>query len=128
MATLLVRASTRPGNRERLPTVLSTDQIPQADRIERVLQLVGAQLDPSDPSAHDERDLAYYHHAARILGWLDEQHAPTPSGLSLRAASERQQWPLAAQAFAASPVGAAWLSWSGVARLDLLDEDSAEDF
>jgi hypothetical protein len=94
--------------------VLSTDHIPQADRIERVLQLVSDEAGPAEQPPHDERDLAYYRQAARILGWLDEQHQPTASGVALRQASESQRWPLAALAFAASPLDAAWLSWSGV--------------
>ncbi len=110
---------------------LSSNQIPQANNPEKVLRLArhyavaGGAGTPDGFS--DVRDIQYCRSALKALGLLDQAGHPTAllsefptSGAEARAAFAR--------AFAASPVGAAWLGWTGAETITELEADRAESF
>jgi len=112
------------------PTVRSID-IPQADDLHVVFHLVelvatGREVRPEDLGVV-KRQVQYYSHAARILGFLDDDGEPTPIGRRLIALDGRSRIREAAIGFAQSSVGRAWAAWAGRPARDLCAE-TAERF
>jgi len=111
---------------------LSSDEVPQANVLERVVQRVRARVHGgvvvTSGAGDHARDVHYYLQAARILGLLDDSGDPTAEGIAVtRAAGDALSVQLVA-AFSRSRAGARWISWSEAASLGTVDPDSAEDF
>jgi hypothetical protein len=118
--------------RERASTMASQTQlrsvdVPQANELDRVFRIVellaagrpvdvmglrlGRDLDDIDP-----RQVAYYRHAARILGLIDsyEFMGLTPAGSQIAALDDtKARLVRAAVLFELSALGQAWLDWAG---------------
>jgi len=99
-----------------LKTRLSADLIPQADRVERICDIVLAIRDGKELTAAGldlpPRDFNYYRRAARILGLVGDKGELTIRGLKLADAGEGDRLQLLARAFDQSDVGKAWSLWS----------------
>ena len=109
---------------------LSASAVPQADKLERVVVLVGARVEDELAilAGWNERDLHYYTQAARILDMLDDDGEPTALGRTAASQSEGELAATLANAFANSEVGRAWATWSQVHHLRQVDPNSACDF
>ena len=111
---------------------LSADEVPQADRIDRVLALVVA---ASSTDQHDEHepqlsdlDYRYYISAGRILGFLDDAGEVTAVGEALSEYRGEQRYARGAQAFAESRIGRCWRDWAGAEHLAEVDPATAAPF
>lgn len=115
-----------------LGTLLDTSDVPQADSLVRLFQLVETiSLDhvvDESSTGIVPRQIAYYKHAARTLGYLDAANAVTPAGEALLRSSAEGKMTLTATQFEASRCGAAWLKWSKSKQLTLIEPDSAYKF
>lgn len=110
---------------------LRSDDVPQANSLERIPRLVRFRVRGELRRLNREfreRDHAFYHHAARILRFLDEGNRPTRLGHDLVDLEEREVWVALAEAFKDSVVGSAWLTWQGVSDVRLLDSSRAKEF
>lgn len=115
-----------------LTTRLLSSDIPQADDLRRVFRIVDL-IDKGNQAGAGAlqitpRQIAYYKHAARALGFLDDMNLPTSQGRHLLSADENERLRIAKSAFAGSAVGFAWLEWSGVHSLDAIDPETARQF
>lgn len=118
-----------PGDADGLVRLLTSSEVPQANRADRVLELVqrrvrGVALEPEALGWH-RRDVRYYAHAASLLGLLDAAGQPTPTAQQVADA----ETPLAALArcFADSPLARAWVDYART-PLASLDPATAEAF
>ncbi|MEQ8461520.1 MAG: YkvA family protein [Sandaracinaceae bacterium] len=118
-----------PGDADGLVRLLTSSEVPQANRADRVLELVqrrvrGVALEPEALGWH-RRDVRYYAHAASLLGLLDAAGQPTPAAQQVAEA----ETPLAALArcFADSPLARAWVDYAQT-PLASLDPATAEAF
>ena len=109
-----------------MPDKLQSDEVPQANRIERVVEQLLALRDRR--LTPHPRDAQYYKQAARVLGLLSPDDALTANGYALTDATEAERGQLLIQAFAASTVGGRWVAFAGVARLADVSPDTAEAF
>ncbi|HXI97355.1 MAG TPA: DEAD/DEAH box helicase family protein, partial [Gemmatimonadaceae bacterium] len=107
-------------------------QVPQADRPERIVDVLEVLRDGADVKRHvapfDSRDFSYYVQAAQILGLVTRHRQVLPAGHAVLALPSHSQLARLAIAFEASECGQKWMGWSGVARLIDLDPDTARDF
>jgi hypothetical protein len=115
------------------PSQVPSRDIPQADRLEKVVHLValisdGSLVGPVDIGMSTTRQLDYYKRAAKILGLLDEDSEPTPAGKHLLRLGAPEQWRLLSVLFETSRCGAAWVEWSGGRTLLDVEPGSARDF
>ena len=78
------------------------------------------------PTSPYPRDRHFYLGALRALRLIAPDHAPTERLAAVVAASDRRV--AFADAFAQSPVGSAWLAWSGTEHLAGLEPASATSF
>ena len=111
--------------------LLASEDVPQANSLERVPRLVRLLVRGEVRQLNREfraRDHDFYHHAARILRFLDEQNRPTRLGHDLAELEDREVWVALAEAFKGSVVGSAWLRWQGVGDVRLLDSSRAKEF
>ena len=113
-------------------SMLSSRDIPQADRTEKVIEvaLLAATNRPLSPENLDlsGRHTSYYRAAARAVGLLDEDSKPTPFAADFPSLTPDQRLLRMGEALSASALGRAWLDWARVERLDQVDPDSAERF
>jgi hypothetical protein len=111
---------------------LSSGDIPQADRTEKVIELVvvAASNRPLSPEnvGLSRRHTSYYSAAARAVGLLSDESKPTPLSADFPSLSPAERLRRMAEGLAASTVGRAWLAWAGVERLDQLEPESATEF
>ncbi|MFW5877220.1 MAG: hypothetical protein ACOCXM_10830 [Myxococcota bacterium] len=111
---------------------LTSHDVPQADTVERVLDLTVSIVDGAEPTDESlglqPRNLRYYAHAAFVLGLLDRDGHPTPIGEAFTAMHPDRYLPRLALAFAESRVGRRWVAWAGVRHIGDLDPASAEEF
>jgi hypothetical protein len=107
---------------------LSGLEIPQAYRLERVVDRVRAAVVGEPFAAGGPRDEAYYRRAAALLGWLSVDGTPTAAGARVASLDGIDALVRAAVDFEASMIGQAWLAFSGVNRLEDLDPSSASPF
>jgi hypothetical protein len=118
--------------RDSYPNALTSHDVPQADRVERVLDLTMAMANGTEPTAESlglhHRDLRYYAHAAFLLGLLDRDGQPTPVGEAFTAMHPDRYMTRLALAFAESRVGRRWVAFAGVRHIGDLDPATAEDF
>lgn len=100
--------------------------IPQANDPERLVELArhvaqhGAGSLP--PGFADRRDQAYFRSALRMLGWVDEEGAPTSAARLITDDLSEQRGALLS-ALERSPLGAAWIARSGLNSLADADLD-----
>ncbi len=108
--------------------------VPQANSVEEVLQVVDAILQHGEATVDDvdnlgtERQIAYYKHGARILGLLDDDNLPTERARALVGRSVAQRLVLLAVYFEDSAIVREWRRWSGKESLVDLDPSTAQDF
>lgn len=118
--------------RTALATTLATSEVPQADVLQRLFRLVDAiqseEVLTEASTGIVTRQIAYYKHAARTLGYLDDQNAVTTTGEHLLRAGAPGRLALTATQFENSRCGAAWLRWSKVNQLPSLKPESATAF
>lgn len=107
---------------------LSGLEIPQADRLERVIDRVRAAVVGEPFAAGGPRDEAYYRRAAVLLGWLSVDGAPTDAGARVASLTGTDAMVRAAVDFESSTIGRAWLAFSAAERLEDLDPSSAGRF
>ncbi|MCU0672984.1 MAG: hypothetical protein MUE69_09375 [Myxococcota bacterium] len=107
---------------------LSGLEIPQADRLERVVDRVRAAVVGEPFAAGGSRDEAYYRRAAVLLGWLSVDGAPTDAGTRVAFLTGADAMVRAAVDFESSTIGRAWLAFSGLERIEDLDPSSATRF
>lgn len=114
---------------------LDSEDVPQANLLDRVFQLVehvlhNGVLPTADELDVDKRQVNYYRRAAEILGYLSDDRSglPTPAATYVARASGHARLRHALQRFEASRVGTAWITWSNGARLCDVERDSAEAF
>ena len=111
---------------------LTSHDVPQANRPERVVELVlavvaGKELSSAGLGLH-QRDVRYYAHAGFLLGFLDRDGQASASGEALAELPEAARLRRTAQAFAESRVGRRWIRWAKVSALPEVDAASAEEF
>ncbi|MEZ4298349.1 MAG: hypothetical protein R3B70_25575 [Polyangiaceae bacterium] len=116
------------------PEVYS-DEVPQANTVGQVLQAVDAILRRGKADIGDVdnvtsmRQVNYYTHAARVLGFLDEEDGqPTLLGRTLGGKTTDERFRIAAGAFDESMIGRAWRAWAQAESLALVDPRTAEAF
>lgn len=116
------------------PVHVSNDQVPQANMVRQIFQVVDARLirrrvTPNDIDGVDtQRQVDYYKHGARILGFLDSNNQPTSRARSILGVSDEQRLAITAVYFEDSIIGRAWREWAGKNRLSEVDPSSARDF
>jgi len=113
-------------------SAVTSDEIPQADRLDTVFKAVvlavkGRQLTPQSLGIVP-RQVNYYRHAARVLGFFDHENLPTPLGERLVAEHDSSRLEIAEQAFHRTRCGWAWLHWSKCTSLRDIDPESAAKF
>lgn len=114
--------------------VLSTDRIPQADSIDRMVKLLEAVAidQPITPRMIDvstPRQVAYYKQAARILQLWDDNEGLKPAGRRLLAAADDAARRIIVRTqFENTDCGWAWTRWSGRDSLGDVESDSAANF
>ncbi|MFW6052129.1 MAG: hypothetical protein ACODAU_13205 [Myxococcota bacterium] len=118
--------------KDRPDNLLTSHDVPQANKVERVLDLTLALVNGAEATAQalglHARDLRYYAHAAFVLGLLDRDGQPTPIGEAFTALHPDRYYARLSLAFAESRVGRRWVAWAGVRHLGDLDPASAETF
>lgn len=112
---------------------LASDQVPQADTIDTVFQVVDlaarrVSIVPKLLGLGTVRQVAYYTNAARALGLFDDQHQLTSAGRLMASLRGAERLGLAAVQFEKSRCGAAWARWSGKGSLGDVAPESAERF
>jgi hypothetical protein len=112
-------------------TLRSID-IPQADNLERVFQVVELVHKGQEPSSKnlkiEPRQVDYYVWAAKILHLLTEDSRLDVAGERLVGLEPGYQLALGAMLFEASRCGAAWTSWAKARTLADVDPTTAKDF
>lgn len=103
-------------------------EVPQADRLERVVDRVRAAVMGEPFAAGGPRDESYYRRAAVLLGWLNVDGSPTDAGARLASLGATEALVRAAVDFERSLVGQAWLEFAGVVRLEDLVASDATRF
>lgn len=111
---------------------LETDEVPQADDLNRVFRVLDLyeRLEPVNPDTLEvvPRQVSYYKHACRVLGYLDVNGQLTSAGRQVvRLASDHRLATTAVQ-FEQSACGYEWLRWSNGRSLVDLKPGSAEQF
>ncbi|MBY7969339.1 hypothetical protein KW445_06700 [Vibrio fluvialis] len=112
-------------------TYLSSLKVPQADDIFRVFDVVDAKANFEDVNEYTlqitPRQVAYYLHAARSLGYLNAANQPTSAAMQFNQLSREQKLQSAAMRFQSSDCGWAWINWSkGKTLLDIPDGSGFE--
>ncbi|HCI5691548.1 TPA: hypothetical protein NPO35_004852 [Klebsiella variicola subsp. variicola] len=111
---------------------VSGHQIPQADTLDRVFNIVEVKW-RGEPCSElntglQERHIYYYIHAAKVLGFLDNNSKVTSVGQQLIQSEDDVKLKIAARCFETSHIGWAWINWAGVENLSQLEPDTAEGF
>lgn len=113
---------------------VSSDSIPQADEISRVIKYVNAKVDLKPYNSETEnitdRQILYYESAARMLGFIDKVGMLTPSGrkLSMFRDDEVEQYKIIVERFETSLCGWAWMQYAGVKSIYDVNPESSEEF
>lgn len=104
---------------------LNSDDIPQADSLERLFLLVdviASGLPVDSPSLGDvsPRQILYYKAAARILGWMEDDFL-TPAGRQISRLAQDERLKVFAVHFESTALATAWIQWSdGQTLLDVV--------
>jgi hypothetical protein len=117
--------------------VFSRD-IPQADNLERVLELASLWIQDPEPSTVRQeflqksqvtsRQYSYYQRAVEILGLVDERQRPNNICWMLNRVSKEEKIRLLAYQFMLSNVGLAWFNWSNATDLSEIQPEKAAEF
>lgn len=125
------RERTTPGG---IARILSRD-VPQANTVRGVFEAVDAMLSTSGTvditdiqGITTQRQVSYYKHGARVLGFFDEDNEPTGRARAIAELSHEDRLRLTAIFFEDSTIGRAWRTWAGVNRLIDVDPESAAAF
>lgn len=97
--------------------ILQTDDVPQADRLEKVLRVAwlavrGLPLSTTTLELTD-RHVSYYVRAAQILGLIDDANCPTALAREFDRLDDRAQLQRVAIGFSQSVVCRRWVAWAG---------------
>lgn len=108
-------------------------QVPQANIIEKVFLLVRLIWEDKPVSAQtiglDARHIAYYKHAAKILGFINQSGYLSALGQQIAEFDDiERKYVIAARSFEASHCGWAWVTWSGVNNLSEINPQTADEF
>lgn len=107
-------------------------QVPQADLIDVVLKVVELKYRDMPINLNSaglkDRHVLYYLHAARILGFLNENNSVSALGQQLAESDDDKRLRIAARNFESSHCGWAWITWSQAKNLSELDPSTAEAF
>ncbi|PML73729.1 DUF6575 domain-containing protein [Vibrio sp. 10N.261.52.A1] len=113
-------------------TYLSSLRVPQADDLKRVFDVVIAKSNFQEVNEFTlgitSRQVAYYLHAARTLGYLDRSNQPTSAGMQFGKLDENQRLKSAAMRFQSSDCGWTWISWASGKTLADIPNGSAFEF
>ncbi len=116
---------------------LSTANVPQQDRLDRVVDVVrllanGKDLQPRALAMRDSasslRHIDYMRHAAKVLGLVAEDGIATEAGRTLAQLPESRVLDFLSVRFELSVVARLWKKWSKAADLHQLDENLAVEF
>lgn len=113
---------------------LSSADIPQADTLGRVFEIVGHIADDRELTLSllnvTRRQINYYKQAARILGLLTKEGGLTPAGYNIAKfhGDPTQQLIDTVRHFESSKCGRAWIRWSKAQTLADVSEESALAF
>ena len=124
---------TRSAARDRSVNVARED-VPQANTVRQVFQAVDAMLAHGVVTHEDideinsKRQVNYYKHGARVLGFFDEDNQPTGRARSLIGRSHDERLAITAVYFEDSPIGRAWRTWAGADHLYDIDPNTAQTF
>ena len=114
-------------------TVLGTDKIPQANEIQKIIDIVKYKAEGVDVTAAlleiTDRQVRYYEDASENLGLLDKNGHLTSIGSFVNAQNtDTEKLSALAIRFETSDCGWSWIKWSGVNSLVDLEADTAVDF
>tara|TARA_R110000772_G_scaffold268718_1_gene397935 strand:+ start:21714 stop:23009 length:1296 start_codon:yes stop_codon:yes gene_type:complete len=114
-------------------SLISSSLVPQANDLSKVFKVVelkskGEFITPSSINLTTERQVAYYLHAARVLGLLSRNNAINSVGYQFVTMSHEQRMNIAAIRFESSDCGWAWLKWNDKKSVDELDPTTATAF
>lgn len=113
-------------------TYLSSLRVPQADDLYRVFAVIEAKANGFDVNEHTlgitPRQVAYYKHAARTLGYLNSMNQPTSAAMQFNMLTQEQKLQSAAMRFQSSDCGWTWISWSGGRTLLDIEDGSGLAF
>lgn len=121
-------------NSRRSGVVIHRNHVPQANTVEGVFQAVDAMLERGQVTLEDieqvtsDRQVNYYKHGARVLGFFDEDNQPTGRARAIAGLSYAARLQITAIFFEDTPIGRAWRVWSRCNRLTELDPDTASQF
>lgn len=112
--------------------ILSSDKIPQANSLDKVVEVVQALDADGDVDGASlglvPRQVAYYKHAARVLGFIAPSDMLTMAGRRLVGAHGSEIDSVLRAQFEVSECGWAWAAWSNKRGLAEVKPDSAPDF
>ncbi|MCA3902242.1 DUF6575 domain-containing protein [Vibrio parahaemolyticus] len=115
--------------------IVDSNKVPQANKLERVIEVVNLLSDRSELTPEQleglttKRQVSYYTHAAQCLGLLNKNLTLTSAGeFLLQRDSEESKYEYLAARFESSDFGWAWMKWAKVKNLSDLDENTAETF
>jgi hypothetical protein len=113
---------------------LATGEIPQANELERVFDLVdrvaaGEAVTRESIGVTTDRQVQYYKAAGRLLSILAEPtDALTRTGWLLHVAQGDERYRRMCAAFEASSCGQSWIEWAGKTKLSEVPPKSGEAF
>ncbi|USR62776.1 hypothetical protein NFJ01_10575 [Lelliottia amnigena] len=113
-------------------THLTSYQIPQANDLEKLFLLVemiwqGKEVNSLTLKVK-QRHVAYYKHAAKILGFFESNGAITALGQQLAEADIKKRLGITIRCFESSYCGWAWVVWSNVKNITDVNSNTAELF
>ncbi len=108
-------------------------QVPQANMMDKIFQLIQLIWEDKPISNQtiglDARHIAYYKHAAKILGFINQSGYLSALGQQVAELDNiERKYSIAARSFEASHCGWAWITWSGVKNLSEVNPKTADDF
>lgn len=116
-------------------TIIDSRKIPQANDLNRVIDIVKLRLDGGEllheniNGLSSKRQVSYYVHAAWCLGLLNKNKTVTSPGRVLcQKANKIAQYQYLADRMESSDFGWAWKKWAGVTTIADLKPSSAEQF
>lgn len=112
---------------------VGSHQVPQANIMDKVFHLVELMWKDAPISIQtiglDARHVAYYKHAARVLGFINQSGYLSAIGQQIAEMEEiDRKYSIAARCFESSHCGWAWVTWSGVKNLSEIDPKTADEF
>lgn len=112
---------------------VSSSQVPQADNLMKVFDVVaikasGEIVTPEKIGVTTERQVLYYMHAAKTLGFLGSNNAIQSAGFQFSQLDNNDKFKVAAMRFESSECGWAWIKWAKVKSINELTPSSAFEF